>query len=175
MDHMPVRPSVSTVELILLSLWLGAAVFFSAAVAPALFAALPTRTLAGVVVGRLLPMIFYSGMIVGIVLVALQTMGRGGWSFGARELAGLVMLGACAASQFLVSPRIERLRSEIGGSLESLAPGDVRRAAFGRLHGISVAWLGLAMIAAVVALIVAGRALSADAGRSRSQTSIHEY
>jgi hypothetical protein len=165
MDYLPVRSSISTLELILLSLWLGAAGFFSAAVAPALFAALPTRTLAGVVVGRLLPLIFYSGMIVGIVLVALQVMARGRWSFGARELGGLVMLGACAAAQFVVSPRIERLRSSIGGSLEALAPDDVRRAAFGRLHGISVAWLGLAMIAAVVALVVAGRALSADPNR----------
>lgn len=165
MDYLPVRSSVSTLELILLSLWLGAAVFFSAAVAPALFAALPTRTLAGVVVGRLLPLIFYLGMIVGIVLVALQVMARGRWSFGAREMAGIVMFGACAAAQFVVSPRIERLRASIGGSLEALAPDDVRRAAFGRLHGISVAWLGLAMIAAVVALIVAGRALSADPNR----------
>ena len=72
------------------------------------------------------------------------------------------MVAACAVAQFVVAPRIERLRAEIGGPLEALAADDPRRAAFGRLHGISVAWLGVAMIAAVVALIVAGRASSAD-------------
>ena len=45
----------------MLALWLGAAGFFSAAVAPALFAVLPTRTLAGEVVGRVLPVVFYVG------------------------------------------------------------------------------------------------------------------
>jgi Domain of unknown function (DUF4149) len=165
MEHMPVRPGVSTLELVLLALWLGAAGFFSAAVAPALFAVLPTRTLAGAAVGRMLPVVFYAGMILGVALTVLQVMARRQWTFGAREIAGVVMAGACAISQLLVSPRIERLRAEIGGPLESLAAADPRRAAFGRLHGISVGWLGLAMIAAVVALIVAGRALNADATR----------
>jgi Domain of unknown function (DUF4149) len=162
MDHMPVRASISTLELILLSLWLGAAGFFSAGVAPALFAVLPTRTLAGAAVGRMLPIVFYAGIVVGVVLVVLQVSARRQWTFGAREMAGVVMLGACSVAQFVVSPRIERLRSEIGGPLESLTASDARRAAFGRLHGISVGWLGLAMIAAVVALVVASRALAAD-------------
>lgn len=165
MDHMPVRASVSTLQLIILSLWLGAAGFFSAAVAPALFAVLPTRTLAGAVVGRMLPVVFYSGILVGLGLAALQVMARRQWSFGAREISGAVMVGACAVAQFIIGPRIERLRSEIGGPLEALAADDARRAAFGRLHGISVGWLGLAMIAAVVAIVVASRALSADSAR----------
>ena len=75
------------------------------------------------------------------------------------------MIGACAVAQFVISPRIERLRSAIGGPLESLAADDARRAAFGRLHGISVGWLGVAMLAAVVAMVVAGRALSAESTR----------
>lgn len=165
MDHLPVRATVSVFELIVLSLWLGAAGFFSSAVAPALFAVLPTRTLAGAAVGRMLPVIFYAGMVVGVALVALQIMARRQWTLGAREIAGIVMLGACAVAQFVISPRIERLRSAIVGSLESLAADDPRRAAFGRLHGISVGWLGVAMIAAVVAMVVAGRALTAESTR----------
>src|SRR6478735_5835304 len=114
---MPVRASVSTLQVIVLSLWLGAAGFFSAAVAPALFAVLPTRTLAGAAVGRMLPIVFYAGIVVGIALIALRWVGRRQWGFGARELAGVVMVGACSIAQFVVSPRIERLRSEIGGPL----------------------------------------------------------
>jgi hypothetical protein len=159
---MPVRAGISTLQLVILSLWLGAAGFFSAAVAPALFAVLPTRTLAGAAVGRMLPIVFYAGIVAGIALIVLQFMGRRQWGFGAREIAGVVMVGACSVAQFVVSPRIERLRSEIGGPLEALAADDARRAAFGRLHAISVGWLGLAMIAAVVALVVASRALSAE-------------
>lgn len=162
---MPVRASVPTLQVIILSLWLGAAGFFSAAVAPVLFAVLPTRTLAGAVVGRMLPVVFYSGIVAGVGLVVLQFMARRQWSFGTRELSGIVMIGACAVAQFVVGPRIERLRSEIGGPLEALAADDARRAAFGRLHGISVGWLGLAMIAAVFAIVVAGRALSAESTR----------
>lgn len=165
MDYVPVRPSVSTIQLVILALWLGAAAFFSAAVAPALFSVLPTRTLAGAVVGRMLPVVFYAGMVAGALVLGLQVMARGRWTFGAREIAGVVIIGACAVAQFIVSPRIERLRTEIGGPLESLAVDDARRAAFGRLHGISVGWLGLAMIAAAIAAIVAARALSTDPTR----------
>ena len=57
--------NASIFEAVLVALWLGAAGFFSVAVAPALFAVVPTRTMAGEVVGRLLPAIFYSGMVVG--------------------------------------------------------------------------------------------------------------
>jgi hypothetical protein len=154
------RSTPSVVELSVLALWLGAALLFSAAVAPALFAALPTRTLAGAVVGRLLPVIFYSGMAVGAAVVAIELLSHGRWTWRGREGPGVVMLLSCAIAQLVVAPRIERLRTEIGGVLETLAPDDARRAAFGRLHGASVAWLGLAMLAAAVGIVLAARSLA---------------
>jgi hypothetical protein len=69
------------------------------------------------------------------------------------------MIIACGIAQWIVGPRIERLRQEIGGPLDALPLDDVRRVAFGRLHGASVAWLGVAMLAAAVALVAAARAL----------------
>lgn len=152
----------SLVQIIILSLWLGASAFLSTVVAPALFSVLPSRTLAGAVVGLTLPVIFYSGIIVGAAVVALQILARGAWAWGAREIAGIAIVVACAAAQFVVSPRIARLRDEIGGPIESLPLDDARRLAFGRLHGISVAWLGVAMLAAAIALIVAFRAVQAN-------------
>jgi hypothetical protein len=71
------------------------------------------------------------------------------------------MVAACGVAQLIVGRRIDRLRADIGGSIESLPVDDARRVAFGRLHGISVAWLGLAMLAAGVALVLAWRANAA--------------
>jgi hypothetical protein len=154
------RSTPVIVELSVLALWLGAALLFSAAVAPALFAVLPTRTLAGAVVGRLLPVIFYSGMLVGAAVVAIELLLHGRWNWRGREAPGAVMLASCGIAQLVVGPRIERLRADIGGVLEMLAADDARRAAFGRLHGASVAWLGLGMIAAVVAIVLSARSLA---------------
>ena len=157
------RINPSVVQVGVLALWLGAAGLLSLVVAPSLFAVLPTRTLAGAVVGRILPQVFYSGIVIGAVVLGLQAMqGRDGRG---RMIASLVMVASCAIAQFFVSPRIARLREEIGGALEDLAADDARRAAFGRLHGISVAWLGLAMIAAVIAIVLAARASSANPAR----------
>lgn len=148
------RSTSSVIEVVLLAFWLGAAVVVSAAVAPAAFAVLPTRTLAGALVGRVLPVIFFSGIVVGALVIALAKRSRGG------RIAGAVTAAGCAVAQFIISPRIERIRAEAGGMLENLAPDDARRAAFGRLHGLSVAWLGVAMLAAAVALFLAGRSLT---------------
>jgi hypothetical protein len=155
------RVNAPVVQLVTLALWLGAGAFFSFAVAPALFATLPSRTMAGAVVGRTLPIVFYLGIAVGAIVVALQAAsGRGGLR-DVRALCGGLIVAACAVAQFVLGRRIDRLRDDIGGPLENLAVDDARRIAFGRLHGMSVAWLGLAMLAAAVALVAAWRANTA--------------
>src|SRR6185436_7077116 len=107
------RSEPEVLQLATLAVWLGAALFFSVAVAPALFAALPSRTLAGEVVGRLLPGIFYSGMLVGALVLVTQFRARGAWDWRGRDSLGAVMVAACAIAQLIVAPRIARLRSEI--------------------------------------------------------------
>jgi hypothetical protein len=154
------RSEPEVLQLATLAVWLGAAVFFSVAVAPALFAVLPSRTLAGEVVGRLLPGIFYSGMLVALFVAVTQFRAQSAWSWGWRELGAVTMVASCAIAQWLVAPRIATLRAEIGGPIEILPADDARRMAFGRLHGASVAWLGLAMIAAIVIFVAAVRAMN---------------
>lgn len=155
---MRIAPAV--IQITLLALWLGAAAFFAAAVAPALFAVLPSRSLAGAVVGRLLPIILYSGMLIGAA-AGLVTMLAGDLPRSrSRDAAEVVMIAACAVAQFIVGPRIERVRASITGAIENLPVDDARRLAFGRLHGISVAWLGLAMLAAAWVLVTSARQLS---------------
>ena len=149
----------AAIEGLLVALWLGAAALFTLVVARAAFDVLPTRTLAGALVGRVLPVLFLSGLVVGVVLVMLEASAwRERWL---RLAAGLAMAAACAVAQFVVAPRISALRAAIGGSIEALAADDAQRAAFGRLHAVSVAWLGVAIVAAALALVGAWRALDA--------------
>jgi hypothetical protein len=149
--------AVPLTETLLLAIWIGAALLFTLVVAPAAFAVLPTRTLAGALVGRVLPVIFYAGVVIGSLIVLLDIAGRtGAWG---RSAAGAVSALACAVAQLVVGTRIDRLRAAISGPLDALAGDDPRRVAFGRLHAISVGWLGLAMVAALVALTLAVRAL----------------
>lgn len=145
-------------SVVLLAAWLGAAVLVASVVAPAAFAVLPNRTLAGALVGRVLPVIFWSGMVVGVAVAALGwSMPNRVWRTGAA--AGLVV--ACAAAQLVVAPRIEQVRRQIAGAVDALDPSDPRRQAFGRLHGMSVAWMGLGGVAALLALVLVLRQLTA--------------
>ena len=154
---MSVRP-VALTEVLLLTLWIGAALLFVAVVAPAAFVVLPTRTLAGALLGRVLTVIFFAGVVIGAAIVVLDLAGRtGSWT---RTASGAVSALACAVAQLVVGARIDRLRGAIGGPLDALSPEDPRRIAFGRLHAFSVGWLGVAMLAAVVALTLALRALN---------------
>jgi hypothetical protein len=150
--------SAALASVVLLAAWLGAALLVALAVAPAAFAVLPTRTLAGALVGRVLPVVFWSGMAVGLVVAAI------GWSMPNRvwrTSAALGLVVACAAAQLVVAPRIERVRAQIGGAVDALDPSDPRRLAFGRLHAMSVAWMGVGGIAALVALVIIVRHMAA--------------
>lgn len=154
---MNARRAVVT-EVVLISAWLGAALFFAVSVAPAVFAALPSRALAGIVVARTLPAVFVTGIALGVVVSAIEIGSvRGRMSPGARS--GLVILSACGAAEFVVGPRIAALRAQLGSRLDVLAPDDPYRVAFGRLHAMSVAGLGVAILASVVGLCAALRAL----------------
>ncbi len=121
-------------------LWLGAALLFAVVVAPAAFAVLPTRALAGLLVGRVLPVLFWSGAFVGAAMLPGST----GWRRGAAVVIVIASLGA----QLVVAPRIQRLRTALGPHIEAVDPADDRRVAFGRLHAVSVALLGVGMLGA---------------------------
>ena len=63
-----------------------------------------------------------------------------------------VLIAACAVAQLGIAPRIATLRGAMAGPPSTLAPSDPQRMAFGRLHMLSVAWLGIAMVASVAAM-----------------------
>lgn len=133
---------------LLIAFWGGAAILTIAIVTPAAFAVLPTRTLAGALVGRVLPALFLSGIVVGASVTAFALSAN---SRGAAATAALAAI-SCAVAQFVINPRIARMREEIGGPVDALPVDDARRVAFGLLHGYSVGGLGVAMLAAAVSL-----------------------
>ena len=135
--------------LLLVSAWLGSALLTVAIVTPAAFGVLPSRTLAGALVGRVLPSVFVSGLVLGGLVPWLVGLRR---AHPLASVSALLAAAACAVAQFGVAPRIERLRADIGGPVERLTLDDPRRVAFGLLHGYSVAGLGVAMLAAVMCL-----------------------
>ena len=158
MNEVPMRRGVAVAQLVAASAWLGAALLFAAVVAPAAFAALPTRTLAGAMVGAVLPAVFYSGIVVGLGLCVAQLVARRARIVTLGTVAGFLMAVSCAAAELVVAPRIERARAAIAGPVESVPPSDPRRVAFGRLHAVSVLWLGIAVAGA--ATVAVGTAAS---------------
>lgn len=149
--------------IIILSAWLGAALYFSIVVARAAFRVLPTPSLAGALVGQTLPALFVTGVLAGLAAAVLIV----GEPAGARtRMWRLACAGgaavSCAIGQFVIGPRIDRLRVAMGNTLESLPASDPMRIAFGRLHALSVLALGVSIILAVVVIVLGGRAVALD-------------
>lgn len=134
---------------LLLTLWLGAALLAVAVVAPAAFRVLPTRSLAGDVVGAVLPVVFHSAAVIGLLVAWLHRR-------DARLVALLVAFMPVTAwlSVFVIDRRLALLRASLGVPVDALLPTDPRRALFGAWHVASVLALGIAMVAAATALFV---------------------
>jgi hypothetical protein len=132
--------------------WLGAAAITVAVVAPGAFAVLPSRSMAGTMVGRVLPPLFIAGIILGLVVAAIAAAGPASGAARGAVVTALLATVACACAQFWITPKLDRLRAEIGGPVDALSPEDPRRVAFGLFHGYNVAGLGVAMLGVAVCL-----------------------
>ena len=129
---------------LLVALWLGAALLTVTVVAPGAFAVLPTRAMAGEMVGRVLPVVFGGAIVVpALVFWLVPPVRRSLPALAASALAVLSSVVALA----VVNPRIAAVRVVAVVPIDQLSPGDPRRALFGLLHFISVALLGAAMLA----------------------------
>ncbi|MGH7669547.1 MAG: DUF4149 domain-containing protein [Gemmatimonadaceae bacterium] len=146
-------------QIVLGALWLGSAVLLAAVVAPAAFAVLPTRTLAGDLVGRVLPVIFWSGMVMFAAVMVFGVWTDANSRFKPRVLAAALGGTACMIAQLVVDAMIARVQARIAGPVDALAATDPLRVAFGQLHVLSVVLLGIAMVGAAAILIIAVRGL----------------
>jgi hypothetical protein len=153
---------LNDLRLLLIGLWLGAAVYFSSVVAPSVFAVLRgfflinIGEIAGTLVTRTLSVVNISGFVVGLfLLVTMFTVGRG---LGRRsyilELASLLVVAiSTGAGQWVIAAKMRALRVAMVLPIDQMPLADPRRVAFNRLHGYSVTALSVAMIAALIAFL----------------------
>jgi len=146
---------VRNLRIVTIALWLGAIVYFAAAVAPNVFAVLTPqvggRALAGDIVQRALALLHYFGMACAIIFLLL----------GLRRLASagnalvLVMLVLTGISQFVITPRMHAIRAR--GEVDMLAAGDPARRDFDVLHKLSTSTEGVILLLGIATLVVEGR------------------
>jgi len=145
--------------MLLLAGWLGAAIYFSAVVTRAAFAVLPTRTMAGALVGQTLPVLFDAGMLTGVCLITLGLQ-RSGALRTASVGGGALVVALSGLARIAILPRIARLRVSMPAAIDSLPATDPARRAFGQLHALSVGALALAMLTGLVVAVVLAHSLS---------------
>jgi hypothetical protein len=159
----PLRPIAgwpAPVSALLLAAWIGATLYFSAVVTRAAFAVLPSRTMAGALVGQTLPVLFDTGMLVGVILVGAALLSPRGAARTASLAGGVSIFALMAAARFVILARIARLRLSMPAVIDSLPVDDPTRRAFGQLHAMSVGALGLAMLIGIIVAIVLAHSLS---------------
>jgi hypothetical protein len=140
-------------RLLLLGLWLGCAVFF-VVTAETAFQTMPSRELAGTLVGREFAILNYSGLGVAFVLILTSLIVAAGTNIAGLwiERIMLVIFGlGCAVGQFVISWWMLLLRTQMGKPIDEVAADDPLRIQFDQLHQYS-SWV---MIAAVAAAFIA--------------------
>ena len=157
---------VRVLRLLLLGLWLGAAIFFGAAVAPALFGVLRganlanANELAGTIVSRLLSIINRGGFEISLFLIVtsyFMTRNESRLRRFAEMISLAIMAIMTGVGHWVIAARMTALRAAMQGQIDQIALNDPRRIAFDSLHGYSVAAMGIAIIVGLIAFIVATR------------------
>ena len=153
---------------ILLACWFGAALFFGAVVAPAAFSVLRSfglanaNEIAGSIVTRSLSVVNVAGFLIALLLLLSLLLWRnsaGRISFIVECVCLVVIAIATGVGHWVIAARMRALRAAMVLPIDQIAADDSRRIEFGGLHGYSVNALGLAMIAALVALVLMARNL----------------
>ena len=125
--------------LMILSLvvWIGGLIFF-AVTAQTAFSVLPSRHLAGSVVGSALGKLHWMALISGIVYlsssIVLSRLSTGSYHvFAGRHLLIFLMLLLTIVSQWGITPRMHALRTSLG-EIDGVPESDPARVQFNRLH-----------------------------------------
>jgi len=125
-----------------LTVWIGGIIFLSFVEAPTAFHVLPSRHLAGTVVGHSLGILHWMGLFSGGVflgssmLLASLTTGTAK-PLAVRHILIVLMLLLTAVSQFGISPKMATLRAQFG-DIDTVPATDPGRMQFDSLHVWSV-------------------------------------
>ena len=160
---------LNNIRLLLLTSWLGAAIFFSAIVAPGAFRVLRTfglpnqSEIAGAIVSRALASINISGFIIGIVLLITalalrRTFSRRNFIF--QTILLTIVTVSTAVGEWVITARMRLLRAAFQMPVDQVPLDDAGWIAFAALHGYSVVALSVAMISALIAFFLISRRVS---------------
>ncbi len=135
--------------LLSLVVWIGGLIFFIV-VAPVAFQLLPTRLLAGTLVGNLLTKLHWMAICSGIVfLISSLSYNRltqgSGHPFAPRHLLICVMLALTLVSQFWITPRMVALRAQVA-TFDASTLNSPARVQFDALHVWSTRVEGLVLV-----------------------------
>ncbi len=146
----------SDVRLLLLAIWLGAAVFFIG-VAQTAFAVLPDHELAGAVVNRNLTILNFGGIGLAVILLLSSLLAAARiskfWLWIERFLL-LLLAASCAVGQFVIEFWLASVRAQMGRPIDEVAVDDPLGIQFNMLHEYSVWVLFAGMIAALIAFFI---------------------
>jgi len=125
-----------------LTVWVGGIIFLSFVEAPTAFSVLPSRHMAGSVVGHSLGMLHWMGLFSGVVFLGssmlLSSLTTGSARpFALRHIFVCGMLLLTVVSQFGISPKMAALRTQFG-DIDTVSPTDPGRMQFDALHVWSV-------------------------------------
>lgn len=163
---------LSALRLLLIGLWLGAAVFFIG-VAQSSFAVLPSRELAGAVVSRTLTILNFSGMAIGLLLLVTSLIVRGETNrilLWAERILLVIVTGACVVGQFVIGLWMGITRAQMGKPIDEVAADDPLRIQFNNLHMYSEWVLIAAMVAGLLAFFIIANRRAAAATASKTTT-----
>jgi hypothetical protein len=155
--------TLNNIRLLLLASWLGAAILFSAAVAPTAFRVLRAFNLpnaseiAGTIVTRTLSVVNTSGFILSVLLLITAFVLKESYSRRTLILQTvlLVILGiTTGVGEWVIAAKMRGLRAAMHTTIDQIPAGDPGRVAFDALHGYSVTALSIAIIAALIAFFV---------------------
>lgn len=145
------------IALVALAFWVGGLVALGVLAAPSLFATLQAhdpaggRELAGAAFGAIFLRFQYYAIPAGVLLMISigfrAALGPRPRHFKARMWVAAVMLAATAVSVFVITPRIDAIRSATSGAVANLPESDPQRIAFGRWHGASSGLMLLTILA----------------------------
>ena len=158
-------PFLRFLMLLSLVVWLGGLIFFAFILAPTAFSPglLPTRQLAGSIVGRSLDglhcMAIVSGIIFLIASMLYSRMASGNVRpLAARHILIVLMLLLTMISQFAISPKMHAIRAEVG-VIDNVPPDNPLRMEFDRLHVWSEEFEEAVLLLGLVALYTTAEAL----------------
>jgi hypothetical protein len=151
---------IKDIRALLIALWLGAACFFSFAVAPSAFGVLPSRELAGSMVSRTLMIVNLSGLVISLILLVSSFIKQTGTKpilIWLERLLLAVLVAACAVGQFVIGIWLSYVKAQMGRPIDEVPLEDPLRIHFNNLHEYSVWILVTGMFAALVAFFIIAR------------------